>query len=153
MLFRKRHDAEAGDGQTPSPGGNGGGTEPREASFVRLPGGGRSVVGSQTRISGTLRGEGSILVRGSVDGTLSLGGGLTVAPEGRLRADVEAGTVDLLGEAQGSIVATTRVALSETGRFEGRLTTPILDLRPGAVLRGTARIAGLPGRDRGGLSH
>jgi hypothetical protein len=36
---------------------------------------------------------------------------------------------------------------------EGTLATPILDLQPGSILRGRARIAGVPGRERRGLSH
>lgn len=120
---------------------------------ARSPGGGRTVIGPQTRIRGTLSGDGSVIVRGVVQGGIAIGGGLTVEESGSVEADVEAQSVAIAGQARGSITATTRVVLSTTGVFEGRLATPVLDLRPGAVLQGRARILGAPAPDRRRLSH
>jgi cytoskeletal protein CcmA (bactofilin family) len=118
-----------------------------------MPGGGRTVIGPQTRIRGTLSGEGPVLVRGAVEGGISIRGGLTIAPTGRVDAEVSARTVDLSGEARGTMRATTRVALSPTGVFEGEMATPLLEVRPGSILRGRTRVAGAPADDRGLLSH
>jgi cytoskeletal protein CcmA (bactofilin family) len=119
----------------------------------RLPGGGHTIIGGHTRIQGTLSGAGSIVVHGAVEGAIAIGGVLSIGPGGRVEADVEAQNVSVEGEARGSIRAGARVALGATGLFEGRIATPILDLSPGSVLRGSARIAGVPVRDRRGLSH
>jgi len=119
---------------------------------ARSPGGGRSVIGAHTRVRGTLSGDGSIVVRGTVQGGIAIGGGLTVEESGSVEADVEAQSVAIAGQVRGSINAAARVVLSPTGVFEGRLATPVLDLRPGAVLQGRARILGGPAQGRR-LSH
>jgi cytoskeletal protein CcmA (bactofilin family) len=145
MLFRRRQS----------------GASPAEAALVppalRDPiapsGGGRTVIGPQTRIRGKLRGDGPMMIRGAVTGEIALRGALTVAETGQVDADVEAQTVDLLGEIRGTMRASARVAMTETGTFEGEMTTPVLEVRPGSIVRGRARVAGpaLPGRDD--LSH
>jgi len=89
-----------------------------------------------------------VVVRGAVNGTIALRGGLCVRSGGRIEADVEAQSVDLEGKARGKISATTRVSLSETGEFEGEMDTPILEVCPGSIVRGRARVAGFPTRDR-----
>jgi cytoskeletal protein CcmA (bactofilin family) len=145
MLFRRRTE----DSNVPPAG-----VSPAEEGEVpRAPGSGRTVVGSQTRIRGTLKGEGSVIVRGEVEGEITIGGGLTITSTGRVDADVEAETVDLAGEARGTVRATSRVNLSPTGVFEGEVATPILEVQPGSVLQGRARVAGVPAPGRRGLSH
>lgn len=119
---------------------------------LRSPGSGRSVISPHTRVRGTLSGDGSIVVRGAVQGGIAIGGGLTVEESGSVEADIEAQSVAIAGHARGSINAAARVVLSPTGVFEGRLATPVLDLRPGAVLQGRARILGEPSARRR-LSH
>jgi cytoskeletal protein CcmA (bactofilin family) len=110
--------------------------------------GGRTLVGRHTRIVGKIFGDGPVVVRGAVNGTIALRGGLWVRSGGRIEADVEAQSVDLEGNARGKISATTRVSLSETGEFEGEMDTPILEVCPGSIVRGRARVAGFPTRDR-----
>ena len=134
MLFRKTRDDAAADQAVPPTGW--------DVETAPPPGGGRSVIGAQTRIRGTLRGEGSVLVRGAVEGEVQIKGVLTVAEGATLDADIEAEAVDLAGEARGSLRAAARVAVTPTGEFEGDMTTPILDARPGSVIRGRARVAG-----------
>jgi cytoskeletal protein CcmA (bactofilin family) len=161
MLFRRKIAPSApappapadGVDRGPASGPGAEGEALRDPLFRRLPGGGLTLIGGQTRVKGELRGDGSIVVHGVLEGSVAIAGGLTVAPGGRVQADVAAHTVALEGEARGSIRAGDRVTLSESGVFEGRLATPILHLRPGSVLRGAARIAGVPVRDRRGLSH
>jgi len=110
--------------------------------------GGRTLVGRHTRIVGRILGDGPVVVRGAVQGTIAIRGGLCVRNGGRIDADVEAHSVDLEGEARGRMSVSSRVSLSATGDFEGDMDTPVLDVCPGSIVRGRARVAGLPGRDR-----
>jgi len=110
-------------------------------------------VGTRTRIRGTLTGEGSVVVRGAVEGGIAIGGGLTVTASGTVDAEVEAASVALAGEARGSLRATSRVILASSGLFEGEMATPILEVHPGSVLKGRTRVAGVPAVGRRGLSH
>ena len=110
--------------------------------------GGRTQVGRKTRVVGKILGDGPVVVHGAVKGTIAIRGGLCVKSGARIDADVEARSVDLEGEARGKISATARVSLSETGEFEGDMDTPILEVCPGSIVRGRARVAGFPTRDR-----
>jgi cytoskeletal protein CcmA (bactofilin family) len=67
---------------------------------------------------------------------------------GRVDADVQAHSVDFAGEARGRISASSRVSLSETGVFEGEMETPVLEVSPGSVVCGRARVAGFPTKER-----
>jgi cytoskeletal protein CcmA (bactofilin family) len=145
MLFRKRSDTAA-----PPPAGL---EVSPEADTAAVTGGGRTVIGPQTRIRGTLSGEGPVMVRGTVEGGIAIRGGLTIAASGRVEAEVSARSVDLSGAARGNVRASARVVLLATGVFEGELATPILEVRPGSILRGRTRVAGVPEGDRGRLPH
>ncbi len=144
MLFRKTR-AEAGPDAQPPPAGW------DAESSTPPPGGGRTIIGARTRVRGTIRGEGSLLVRGVVEGEVLIKGVLTIAAGATLDAEIEAESVDLAGEARGSLRAVTRVAVAATGEFEGDMTTPILDAQPGSIISGRARVAGI--EPRRPLSH
>jgi len=137
MLFRKR-DRETAE-QEPLP---------AQSEAEELAGGGRTVIGRSTRVVGKLYGDGPVIVRGDVKGSIEIRGGLSVRGGGRVEADVQANSIDLAGEARGRISAASRVSLTETGDFEGEMDTPILEVSPGSIVRGHARVAGLPIKDR-----
>ena len=140
MLFRRKDRPPAGPAVAiPSPGG------PAEPS---LPAGGGTVVGPQTRIRGSIRGQGPVVIQGAVEGEITIRGGLRVAESGRLEASVEARNVELSGQACGSMRAVLRVVLEPTALFEGELSTPVLDARPGSILRGRTRVAGVAEGER-----
>ncbi len=137
MLFRKRSRASDEPGTAPVP-----------LEAPGLPGGGRTVIGRHTRVVGKLYGEGPVVVRGDVKGTIVLHGGLRVSGGGRVDAEVQANIVVLAGEARGRMSAASRVSLSETGVFEGEMNTPVLEVSPGSIVRGRTRVAGLPTKER-----
>jgi len=161
MLFRRRHDPQPPAVVPPAANTPGVETAPARdtradaapAPSVRIPGLGVTIISPRTQIRGRLEGDGSILIQGRVEGKIAVGGGVTIADTGTVEADIEAPVVEVAGEARGSIVASNRVSVGSTGLVEGTLGTPILDLQPGSVLRGKARIAGVPVRERRGLSH
>ncbi len=145
MLFRKQTEPPALPAAPMARG------EDREISIAL--GGGRTVIGAHTRIRGSIKGTGPLLVRGEVEGEIAIAGGLTVAPTGRVEADVKAQSLELSGEARGSVRTTEKVVLSPTGVFEGDMETPVLEVSPGSILHGRTRVAGEPLSDDGRFSH
>ncbi len=145
MLFRKRTETSADVPPAAAPA--------IEREIPLPPGGGRTIIGTHTRVRGSLKGEGSVVVRGTVEGEIAIGGGLTVAPSGRLEAEVAADSLELSGQAKGSVRAASRVTLASSAVFEGEMSTPVLMMHPGSVLHGRTRVAGVPTVGRGGLSH
>ena len=116
------------------------------------PIGGRTVVGRQTLVRGVVKGDGPVVIRGAVEGEIVLKGSLSVAPGGRVDAEVQAHTVEISGEAQGTMRAAGRVLMSPSAVFEGDMHAASLITQPGSILQGRARITGMmlskPGRSR-----
>jgi cytoskeletal protein CcmA (bactofilin family) len=137
MLFRRQTRS------TPKPG-----IAPVPSEVPEPTAGGRTLIGRNTRIAGKLYGDGPVVVRGSLKGTVAIRGGLSVRGGARLEADVQAHSIDVAGEVRGRINAGSRVTLADTGAFEGEIETPVLDLSPGSILRGRARVAGLQTKER-----
>jgi len=103
-----------------------------------------TVIGAQTRIQGALRGTGTVLVCGGFRGEISVDGALSVAPGATLDADVAVERAHVAGTVRGAMRAASSIRLESDGTIEGDLSTPVIDLRPGAVLRGRASVAGPP---------
>jgi cytoskeletal protein CcmA (bactofilin family) len=83
-----------------------------------------------------------VVVCGALLGEVDIAGPLTLAATGRLEADVEVQSAKLAGKARGTMRASGRIRLDTTACFEGEIATPVIDLRPGSVLRGRASILG-----------
>lgn len=101
---------------------------------------GLTVVGSHTRIRGTLKGSGPLLIQGSLEGEIDLEGSLIVPSGGRVDAEAEVRTLDLSGRASGSMKVSEHARIGSTGSFEGNMATPVIETRPGSMLSGRAVI-------------
>jgi cytoskeletal protein CcmA (bactofilin family) len=133
MIFRRRDRGLPIESEISDPGTAAGGRGERG-----------TVIGAQTRIQGALKGHGTVLVCGGFRGEISVDGALSVAPGGTLDADVAVDRAHVAGTVRGAMRAASSVRLESDGTIEGDLTTPVIDLRPGAVLRGRASVAGPP---------
>ena len=132
-MFFKRRDAGAGDPPVPA----------ADGVLDRLRGAPRTVIGPRSRFRGTLTGKGTVLVQGSLRGGIDLAGPLAVAEGGHVEAEVAVESARVGGRLQGSLRATTALRVDASGRLEGDISAPTIELSPGSVLRGRASIAGL----------
>lgn len=112
----------------------------------RLRGGARTVIGTQTRFRGTLKGRGQVLVCGTLRGGIDLAGPLLVAPGGMVEADVAVETARVGGRLKGTLRASSSLRVDPSGCLEGQIESPVIDLHAGSILRGRASIAGARGR-------
>ena len=133
MIFRRRDRGLPVEPEIPDPAGGAPGRGARG-----------TVIGAQTRIQGALKGRGAVLVCGGFRGEIAVDGSLSVAPGATLEADVAVERAHVAGFVRGAMRAVTSIRLESDGTIEGDLSTPIIDLRPGAVLRGRASVAGSP---------
>jgi cytoskeletal protein CcmA (bactofilin family) len=83
-----------------------------------------------------------VVVCGTFLGEVDIAGPLTLSATGRMEADVEVQSARIAGKARGTMRASSRIRLDATARFEGEIATPVIELRPGSVLRGRASILG-----------
>jgi cytoskeletal protein CcmA (bactofilin family) len=95
-----------------------------------------TIIGPETRISGELRGDEDVIVRGRVDGRVILTSTFTVEEGAIVQADVEAKIVLVSGVIVGNVNASEIVRLGEKARVVGDLTAPRVVIEAGAAYRG-----------------
>jgi cytoskeletal protein CcmA (bactofilin family) len=95
-----------------------------------------TVIGAETRISGEIRGEEDLVIKGHVDGKIQLSQMLTVDKNGIVQADVDVRQLVVAGTLVGNIVASESVRLLATARVVGDLASPRVMMEAGAAYRG-----------------
>ena len=97
-----------------------------------------ATIGQSIIIKGELTGEEDLEIEGQVDGNVNLANHqLTVGANGRLKAQVTAKSIIVIGQVIGDLTATERIEIQATGVVEGDLRAPRLNVQEGAVLIGS----------------
>ncbi len=95
-----------------------------------------TIIGAETRISGEVRGEEDLIVRGRIDGKVQLTQNLTVEKGAVVQADVDVRSLVVSGTVVGAVVASESVRLLSTARVVGDLAAPRVTMELGAAYRG-----------------
>ena len=95
-----------------------------------------TIIGEGIRISGEIRGDEDLLVRGRVDGKIQITQKLTVEEGAIVEADVDVRTLIVSGTVVGNIVASESVKLLSSARVVGNLASPRVSMDAGAAYRG-----------------
>jgi cytoskeletal protein CcmA (bactofilin family) len=102
-----------------------------------------ATIGKSVVIRGELSGRQDLYVDGEVEGAIAIPGRtLTVGLNGRVRANIQAGSVILHGQVQGEICATNRVDLRKSASLRGNISTLRISIEDGAFFKGTIDIRG-----------
>ena len=101
-----------------------------------------TVIGPETRISGELRGDEDVVVRGRVEGRVALTSVFTVEESAIVQADIEARIVLVSGVVVGNITASESVRLADKARVVGDVTAPRVVMEDGASYRGRLDMGG-----------
>ena len=111
------------------------------APATESPGGEVATIGKSVVVKGELSGSEDLYVDGEVEGSISLRGqSLVVGPNGRVRANIEARVVVVLGKVDGNIMASDRVDLRQSASLTGDMTTARVAIEDGAYFKGTIDI-------------
>jgi len=95
-----------------------------------------TILGPDASFKGELSFEKGMRLHGRLEGKINTGGRLHVAKEAKMQADVEAAAIIVEGDCKGNLVASDRIELKQTTRYEGDLTASRLVVEEGAVFRG-----------------
>jgi cytoskeletal protein CcmA (bactofilin family) len=87
-------------------------------------------------VKGEITGQDDLVIDGEVHGKVRLGGKLTIGPEGRVTADIEAPEIVVRGEVKGNINGRDRVQIAATGKVGGEITTKSIAIEDGAQVHG-----------------
>jgi cytoskeletal protein CcmA (bactofilin family) len=80
-----------------------------------------SVVGRGTKIEGKVVAAGSLRVEGEVRGSITARGDVSLSPEGRVEANIEAKGITLGGQVKGHLNADGDVSLPADSRLDGNI--------------------------------
>ncbi len=95
-------------------------------------------VGKSIYIKGDLMGSEDMTIDGQVEGTIELKQHtLTIGAHSRVRAQVSAKSVVVLGHLTGNIDATDKVTIRDNGIVEGDITAPAVAIAEGTQFRGS----------------
>src|ERR1700761_3754984 len=97
---------------------------------------GPSVLGPSVRFKGELRADEDLRILGQVEGSITHTRYLTIAPEGRVKADINGHIVVVEGTVEGDLVAATSVALTQCGHLTGDIRSPSVSVNDGAQFNG-----------------
>jgi len=96
-----------------------------------------SQISAGLKIRGEITGTSDLWIDGDIQGKIHLTGcKLTVGPSGRIKSDIEAREISILGTVSGNLKAAESVTLGTTGRVEGSVVTRRIAIEDGARLRG-----------------
>ena len=101
---------------------------------------GRDVVniGKSVVIKGELNGSEDLTIEGHIEGKIDLKDHvLTIGPNGRIKAQVFAKAVVVLGEVDGNVTATEKVDIRDGGSVDGDIVSPRVAIAEGAHFRGS----------------
>jgi cytoskeletal protein CcmA (bactofilin family) len=95
-------------------------------------------IGKSVVIKGELSGSEDLAIEGQVEGKIELRQNvLTIGANGKIKAQIFAKQVVVLGEVVGNITASEKVDIRDNGSVDGDLTSPRVAIAEGAHFRGS----------------
>jgi cytoskeletal protein CcmA (bactofilin family) len=95
-------------------------------------------IGKSVVIKGELNGSEDLTIEGHVEGTIQLREHvLTIGPNGKIKAQVFAKSVIVLGEVTGNVTASEKVDIRDNGSVDGDIVSPRVAIAEGAHFRGS----------------
>ena len=95
-------------------------------------------IGKSVVIKGELNGSEDLTVEGHVEGRIELKDHvLTIGPNGKIKAQIFAKAVIVLGEVNGNVAASEKVDIRDGGSVDGDIIAPRVAIAEGAHFRGS----------------
>jgi cytoskeletal protein CcmA (bactofilin family) len=114
---------------------------PERPQGTKQGGGSMANIGKSITIKGDLSGNEDLQIDGTVEGRIDLPNNeLTVGPEGKVKAEVHAKTVIVVGHVTGNVTAVERAEVQASGVVDGDVRAPRLIVAEGAVLNGAVEM-------------
>ena len=103
-------------------------------------------IGKSVVIKGELNGSEDLTIEGHVEGKIELKDHvLTIGPNGKIKAQVFAKAVIVLGEVHGNVTASEKVDIRDNGSVDGDIVSPRVAIAEGAHFRGSVDMQRKPG--------
>lgn len=104
-----------------------------------------SVIGPTLKFKGELSANEDLIIEGEIEGTIAhQEKNLTVGREGRVKANIDAKTVEVYGRVEGDINAEDHVKLARSSDVKGNITCAKIVMEDGALFSGNIDMSGKP---------
>jgi cytoskeletal protein CcmA (bactofilin family) len=97
-------------------------------------------IGKSVVIKGDISGGGSVYLDGELEGNVEFNGSLTVGPEGRVRANLQARSIVVQGRVEGDLYGLERAELKKSAIVVGDVYTPRIAIGDGMSLDGSVHV-------------
>jgi cytoskeletal protein CcmA (bactofilin family) len=98
------------------------------------------MVGARMKVTGTIVSDEDLEIVGQVEGEIRARETLSIAKDAEVRAVVHGRRVVLEGALHGDIHASELVVLGNSSTMQGDIHTPTLEIREGALFRGSVKM-------------
>ncbi len=95
-----------------------------------------TVIGRETKCSGTIEVSGALRIEGQVEGTVCGEGDVTVGEAASVEANIQGRNITIAGRVKGNVEARGRLELMPTAHMEGDIMVAKLMISPGAHFAG-----------------
>jgi cytoskeletal protein CcmA (bactofilin family) len=107
-------------------------------------------IGKSVVIKGELNGSEDLTIEGQVEGKIELRQNvLTIGANGKIKAQVFAKSVIILGEVTGNVTASEKVDIRDNGSVDGDIAAPRVAIAEGAHFRGSIDMQRTGGKESG----
>lgn len=102
-----------------------------------------TIVGPSMQVEGNFSSEGSIIIKGSVSGTVKTKNRLTAEEGSQIVANVSAQSAVIAGHVKGSLAIKDTLEIAGSAQIIGDIQCATLSVAPGALLSGKIQMKGL----------
>lgn len=98
-------------------------------------------LGRSLLVKGDLSGSEDLVIAGQFEGTVNVKGHcLTIGPEGKVKAEIQADRMVIYGSVHGNIIVKERLEIHKSGHVVGDLIAPGISIEDGAYFKGKIEI-------------
>jgi len=95
-----------------------------------------TIIGASIKVKGNFQGQGSIIIEGSLEGSLKTDADLFIGNQARVVANVEAKDAVINGNVQGNVKARNYLAIGGTAKISGDVQYGEISIEKGAMING-----------------
>ena len=112
--------------------------DPPVVAKTRSPATKSAVIGLDIEIAGDVRASADMKIDGHIKGSIiESSHNVEIGESGKVKANISAKMVTVAGAVEGNIAGAEKVLISKTGRVQGNIVAPRVQLEDGALFRGS----------------
>lgn len=101
---------------------------------------GATMIAHGVKVEGEFTSQGDVQIEGEVHGSLTTTGALSIGPESKIKADVQANDVLVAGVVEGNMTVTRRLDIKSTAKISGDIVCETIAVEAGAFLAGHVHV-------------